>query len=181
MNPFNDERAIYTIGHSNRDLKRFQDLLKNFSIELLVDVRRWPSSRRYPHFNKDYLQNILEDDGIEYLWYGDVLGGYRRFNVDVEYMEISCFKSDGFKAYAAYITSSDTVKNILYSLYNTVVARRSVLMCSELMPYKCHRKILSDWFLIKGFKVYHIIDLDNLIEHRLSKCAYNVDGELRYK
>lgn len=69
---------VYTVGHSNRSLDEFLRLLQKYGITLIIDIRRFPKSRKYPHFNKEYLENILSDSNLKYMWLGDLLGGYRK-------------------------------------------------------------------------------------------------------
>src|SRR5262249_56688035 len=73
----NSLRTIHTIGHSTRSIDDFVALLKAHAIELVVDVRRWPASRRFPHFRREALGKALAAVGMEYLWRGD-LGGFRQ-------------------------------------------------------------------------------------------------------
>lgn len=110
-----------------------------------------------------------------------VLGGFRRFGVDVEDLGIAhCFESKGFRAYATYIVAREEVKRVLDDLAREALAKTIALMCAERYPWNCHRKILSDYFLARGFQVFHIIDEKTLLEHRLSKCAKVKNGELWY-
>jgi len=174
---------VYTIGHSNRTLEEFLEILKKLKISRVIDIRRWPTSSKFKHFNKENLERVLNDEGIDYVWLPE-LGGYRKFGIDVpeEYRNYaSCFESEGFRAYAAYITVRKDVKNYLKTLERLVQEKTSVLMCSERMYFKCHRKILADYLYARGFKVIHVVDLGRLVEHRLSRCAKIVSGELVYE
>ncbi|AOL15410.1 hypothetical protein BFU36_00175 [Sulfolobus sp. A20] len=167
---------LYTVGHSNRTLDELIELLLEYKIGLLVDVRRWPKSRKFPHFNKEN----LEKQPIEYIWLEE-LGGYRKFGKDVNDLGIAkCFQSEGFRAYATYITTSEKAKNALDNLLKLASTRNVAIMCAERLPWNCHRKIISDWFYAKGFKVIHIIDKEHIIEHKLSKCASIRDNQLIY-
>lgn len=172
---------MYTIGHSNRSFDEFISILKYYSIKIVIDVRRWPSSKKYPHFNLEYLVNNLPKFEIDYVWIED-LGGYRKFNIDVpDYGIAKCFESEGFRAYATYITKREDVKKWLKFIEEIAKACTVVLMCSEKYPWYCHRKILSDYFIAKGFKIIHIIDKNYVIEHKLSKCAKIINNELIYE
>ncbi|OYT37293.1 MAG: hypothetical protein B6U89_07560 [Desulfurococcales archaeon ex4484_58] len=171
---------VYTIGYGGRSLDELIDLLKRYNVERVVDIRRWVKSIRLPEFSGENLSRILPQYNIDYVWL-DMLGGYRRFGVDIEdYGIANCFESEGFRAYATYITRSPNVKPYLEKLARLVDEKTSVLMCREKIPWRCHRKILSDYLLAKGFKVIHIIDHDKTYIHRLSRCAIIVDGELDY-
>lgn len=171
---------VYTIGHSSRSLEEFLEALLSLGIKLLVDVRRWPSSRRYPHFNRGNLESALSRHGIKYLWVPE-LGGYRRFGVDVEDRGIAtCFESEGFRAYATYILTSPTAEEALLRLEELARGSRTAIMCSERVPWRCHRKIIADWLLSRGFRVIHIIELGRLVEHRPTRCAVVEEGRLTY-
>ncbi|QGA53705.1 DUF488 family protein [Sulfolobus sp. E5-1-F] len=170
---------LLTIGHSNRSLDEFIEILKKFNVEILIDVRRWPKSSRYPHFNKENLKTSLEENGIKYLW-KEQLGGYRKIGKDVENIDIGkCFKSEGFRAYAIYILTNEKAIETLEEIRR--INKIKVIMCAEKSPWNCHRKIISDWFLAKGDEVVHIIDRENTIKHKLTICAEIVENNLHYK
>jgi len=173
-------RVVYTVGYGGRSLEEFLDLLKSYKIRSVVDVRRWNTSQRQPEFSGESLAKALKGIGVNYYWF-PVLGGYRKFGVDVEdYKIANCFKSQGFRAYATYITMRRDVKPHLDKLVEIALTSTTALMCREKIPWLCHRKILSDYLLAKGFTVVHIISKEATVAHRLSKCATIVNGELKY-
>ncbi len=150
-------------------------------MDVLIDVRRWPKSKRYPHFNRESLEEILPSYGIEYVW-EEALGGYRRFGRDVEDQGIGrCFESEGFRAYASYMLSSGEAREALERVSRIAGEKTAIIMCAEKLPWRCHRKIISDLLLSRGYSVIHIIDLGHAVEHRLSRCAEIVRGALTYK
>jgi uncharacterized protein (DUF488 family) len=69
--------AVHTIGHSTRAIETFISMLQAHAVELITDVRRWPTSKRHPQFNREALADSLQENGIAYLWRGD-LGGFRK-------------------------------------------------------------------------------------------------------
>jgi len=171
---------VFTIGHSNRSLEKFLNILKRKGVEVLYDVRSFPTSRFVPHFSKESLSSAVEAIGIEYIWDGR-LGGYRRFGRDVKDLGIAtCFKSQGFRAYATYLTTNPLAREAVSEL--AAICRRKItaIMCKERIPWRCHRKIISDYMIAKGFRVIHIIDEGHEVIHKLSKCARIIDGELHY-
>jgi len=173
-------RVIYTIGYGGWSIQDFKKVLVKHGVVVLVDIRRWNKSRHLPEYNGLNLASTLRDIGIEYIWIPE-LGGYRKFGADVEdYGIASCFESSGFRAYATYITKRSDLKPVLNRLVELASSKTIVLMCSERVPWACHRKILADYFVAKGFKVLHILDVDKLVEHVLSKCAIVKNGELDY-
>uniref|UniRef100_A0A7C4HB55 DUF488 family protein n=2 Tax=Staphylothermus marinus TaxID=2280 RepID=A0A7C4HB55_STAMA len=173
-------KLVYTIGYGGRRIEEFIDLIKSYDIERIIDVRKWSSSRRNPVYSSYSLKRFLEENGIDYMWIPE-LGGYRRFGVDVDDIGIgSCFESEGFRAYATYITVKNSVKVFLNKLVEASCEKTSAILCCEKIPYRCHRKILSDYLVVKNFTVIHIIDYGKVIKHVLSKCAVNDNGELKY-
>ena len=144
---YRKDRTIYTIGHSNRKLADFIKLLKQYSIEFLIDVRRFPTSKKYPWFMKENLKVNLEAIGIKYIWLGKLLGGYRSGGY-LKYMETEDFK------------------NGVNTLVKLASKYRIAIMCSEKLWFKCHRKFISDILKNLGFKVIHIIDPKREYEHK---------------
>lgn len=138
---------LYTIGHSNHDLDYFLSLLKKQSIELLVDVRSAPYSKHAPHFNKQNQKNSLESNFIDYFYLGNQIGGRpsNKSYYDGEKVLYSLFEKD--KKYLDGI-------NILIRL---IKKKKTVIMCTEENPLKCHRHMLiTQTLLKKGFSIYHI-------------------------
>ncbi len=88
--------ALYTIGHSNRGIEAFLALLRSAGIELLVDVRAMPRSRRNPHFNRDALARVLLESGMAYRWMGDALGGHRLPRPDSVHLALDARDFRGF-------------------------------------------------------------------------------------
>jgi uncharacterized protein (DUF488 family) len=174
-------KVIYTIGYGGRSLSELLSVLSRFSIKAVIDIRRWTTSRRLPEYSNVSLSSTLREHGYDYYWLPE-LGGYRRFGVDVEdYGIAKCFKAEGFRAYATYITMNPAVKKHLKRLVKVASLKTSTLLCRERVPWLCHRKILADYLLVKGFTVLHIIEENKVVKHKLSKCAVNVNGELIYK
>ena len=132
---------INTIGHSTKTLEEFTDILKNFNINFLVDVRRFPSSNTYPHFNKENLQPKLKELGINYIHYPD-LGGFRK---------------EGYEKYA----ETQEFRQIIMDMLLTVNDRMPAIMCAELDPTKCHRWFISEVLEEFGYKVMHITNKDS--------------------
>ncbi|AAY80579.1 DUF488 family protein [Sulfolobus acidocaldarius] len=170
----------YTIGHSNRTISEFLNLLSAYKIEVLIDVRRWPRSKSFPHFNKENLSITLEDNGIQYIWF-ESLGGYRRFGKDIKDDGIGrCFKDDSFRAFATYILKSVDAKKALEDLLHLCSTRTVAIMCAESLPWNCHRKIISDWLYYKSVEVIHVLGKNKTISHKLTECARIENGELKY-
>jgi uncharacterized protein (DUF488 family) len=172
---------LYTIGYGGRALDDFLEIIKTYSIKAVIDVRRWNSSRKLPEYSGKNLEYALRQLDIEYHWF-PLLGGYRKFGVDVEDIGVArCFESEGFRAYATYVTLKEDVKSNLVSVESIARSKTATLLCSERMPWRCHRKILADYFLARGFTVLHILESKKVVEHQLSKCAEIVENRLVYK
>jgi len=141
--------VVYTIGHSNRTSKEFIDILKAYNIGLLVDVRRFPKSRVVEWSESSKLRKILEDEGIEYIWLGDLLGGFRE---------------GGYKAYM----ETEDYKKGLEKLVEAIKKSKKpiAIMCRERLWFKCHRRFISDSLVKMGYKVVHIIEKDRVYEHK---------------
>lgn len=173
-------RVVYTVGYGGRSFSQLLDILIGLGITRVIDVRRWGASRRFPEFSADSLAAGLADAGIQYLRIPE-LGGYRKFGEDVEDLGVAtCFESEGFRAFATYVTTRLEVRPHLERLEQLASEKVSVLLCCERLPWRCHRKILSDYLVARGFKVLHVIDPGTTIEHRPAPCAVISNGQLRY-
>jgi len=165
---------VYTIGHSNRGLDDFLELLEEHGIEVVIDVRRWPTSSKYPHFNGDRLREALRGRGVDYLWLGDVLGGYRRYSLG-ENSPNKGWSREGFRNYADYALTEEFRRG-LERILEIAEGRRVAIMCSEKFYWRCHRRIISDHLHSRGVEVLHIIDRGRLRRHRLTSFAVVRDG-----
>jgi uncharacterized protein (DUF488 family) len=165
---------VHTIGHSTRTIDAFVELLKAHGIELLVDVRRWPASRRHPHFRRETLEASLREHEIDYIWRGD-LGGFRKPSPD---SHNTAWKVGAFRAYADFMLTPE-FEQIMNEMEQRIAGRRSAFMCAEAVPWRCHRQLLADAFLVRGFSVRHIMD-DGCHEHRLPPFAMPEGTKISY-
>lgn len=168
-------KTIWTIGHSSRSFEEFTELLKNFDIELLVDVRHYPGSRKFPHFNKDFLQQQLPEIGIEYEHLVD-LGGRRKVQPD---SKNDAWRLDSFRGYADYM-ETDAFKKALEDLKNFAEKNRTAMMCSEAVWWSCHRSLISDILKVQGWEVLHIMNPKTAQEHPFTAPATVKNGKLDY-
>ena len=169
----NSPRTVHTVGHSTRTIDALIELQRAHAIELLVDVRRWPASRRYPHFNLALLAASLKASDIEYLWRGD-LGGFRKPASD---SRNTGWRVAAFRAYADFMLT-DEFDQIMKEMETIADENRIALMCAEAVPWRCHRQLLADAFLVRGWTVQHIMD-DSCREHSLPGFA-RADGTRIY-
>lgn len=167
-------KRIFTIGHSNRNAEEFVELLIKNEIGALIDVRKFPSSK-FPHFKGEYLRQILSETGIEYYWF-PTLGGYRKKIMDDS--PNKAIKSEGFRNYADFMLTFE-FKQAIEELEEVAKAKLSVIMCAEKLYWRCHRRFISDYLTMRGWRVIHILN-ERRVDHRISKEARIVDGKLIY-
>jgi uncharacterized protein (DUF488 family) len=168
--------TLWTIGHSNRPLADFLALLAPEKIEVIADVRRFPGSRRYPHFGRDVLSAALRDAGIDYIHFPD-LGG-RRTTRNASSQNAG-WRVAAFAAFADYILT-DEFANPFEELATIARHSRTAIMCAEALPWRCHRRLIADKFVAHGWTVWDIVGLGQLKEHSLPTFAKVVNGQLMY-
>jgi uncharacterized protein (DUF488 family) len=159
---------IFTIGHSNRSLEDFLSLLKQFGVRVVADIRRYPSSRKFPHFNREILRKSLGAEGIRYLWFEN-LGGRRHKAIDKDSPNVG-LESPGFRNYADHMLTEDFRAAVRELLFVTGEYPTSI-MCAERFYWKCHRRLLSDYLVAQGLTVEHILDDGKLQPHGLTEGA----------
>ncbi len=150
-------------------------MLKAFEIEALVDIRRYPGSRKYPHFNKDYLEKSLPEKEIQYLHYED-LGGRRKVKPD---SHNTAWRLDSFRGYADYM-ETDSFKKAIEKLEILAKEKRVAYMCSEAVWWSCHRSLVSDYLKNEGWNVQHIMSKTKSNEHPYTKPARIINDKLVY-
>jgi len=170
---------IYTVGHSNRSFAEFLAVLEVHKIQILVDVRSYPNSKRHPQFNQEELRLALENSDIEYHFAGRALGGMRKSELSKSSSRHTAIESEGFRAYAEHMETLLFQKGI-NQLTNLSSNAALTIMCAEKLPDQCHRFYLSDYLLFQGFEVNHIINETQVREHLLSPLARRESSELVY-
>ena len=159
---------IFTVGHSNLSFDEFASLLKEHELGLVVDIRRYPSSRKFPHFNRPILSGLLAAENIDYIWL-ESLGGRRHTEKDSKSINVG-LKSVGFRNYADYM-ATDGFRRAVGELLKTTAQSRTAVMCAEKLYWKCHRRLLSDYLTARHIKVIHILDPGKTSEHKLTQGA----------
>jgi uncharacterized protein (DUF488 family) len=157
--------TVWTIGHSTRALDDFLRLLERERIERVVDVRAFPVSRRYPHFDGESLSASLAGRRIAYR-HAPELGGRRTAPKD---SEASAWRNSGFRGYAHYMTTPAFTAAIA-ELEREASKQRSAIMCAEAVPWRCHRNLIADALVAAGDSVLHIGDAGVTV-HQLTKFA----------
>ncbi len=165
-------KDVWTIGHSTRDLASFLELLRASSIELLVDIRRFPGSRRFPHFHSADLADSLSREGIGYR-HLESLGGRRTLHLPDS--PNTAWRVPAFNAFADYM-GTPAFELGLSELIAEAEKRRATIMCSEAVPWRCHRRLISDALIVRGWTVWDIFSLGKVERHALTDFA-RVSGQ----
>lgn len=164
--------VVYTVGHSTRSAGELVELLREHGVELLVDVRRWPSSRRHPHFDRDALGATLAEAGIDYR-HQEALGGMRDPGPEKESRNDG-WRTEGFRAYADHLNTEDG-QEAVERLARTGRARTVAVMCAEAVPWRCHRQLVADALVARGLEVRHVVGPGRVEEHELREMARVLD------
>jgi uncharacterized protein (DUF488 family) len=161
--------TVWTIGHSTRALDELIGLLRENGIQRLADVRRYPGSRRYPHFSRESLSRSLADAGIEYV-HVPSLGGRREPEVD---SPNTAWRNAQFRGYADHMGTPE-FRAAIDALIGD--PRRTAVMCAEAVPWKCHRNLIADELVRRGHEVIHILGSRSTQPHALNPMA-RVEGD----
>ena len=167
--------TLWTIGHSTRSSEEFLALLTVHEISRLVDVRRYPGSRRYPHFHSDALAKSLTEVGVDYQ-HMPALGGRRTARPD---SPNDGWKNASFRGYADYMLTEE-FEEALEELMAYSTTLRTVIMCAEAVPWRCHRSMVADTFVTRGWEVVHIMGPGQIQTHRLTAFAVLQGDRLLY-
>jgi uncharacterized protein (DUF488 family) len=185
---------IWTIGHSTRGIDEFISLLKENEIKLLVDVRAFPGSKRYPHFNKDALAESLNAHGIRYEHFPE-LGGKRKSKPD---SRNTAWRNASFRGYADYMETEQFQKGVERLLFFARSDPESIrgrngrdggeavnpcaiaIMCAEAVWWRCHRSLIADYLKARGVEVLHILSANKVEPHPYTSASRIVNGELSY-
>jgi uncharacterized protein (DUF488 family) len=185
---------IWTIGHSTRMIDEFISLLKENEINLLADVRAWPGSKRYPHFNKDALAESLNAHGIRYEHFPE-LGGKRKSKPD---SRNTAWRNASFRGYADYMETEQFQKAVerllAFARSDGLGSRRNArdggeavipcavaIMCAEAVWWRCHRSLIADYLKARGLEVLHVLGANKVEPHPYTSASRIVNGELSYR
>ena len=170
-----EELTVWTVGHSTRTLDEFLELLTANDIEALADVRRFPASRKHPHFNQDALRDSLSGIGVEYVPLLE-LGGRRRPRPD---SHNTVWRNESFRGYADYM-ETEGFRAGIKRLLELARRRRTAVMCAEAVWWRCHRSLIADYLKAGGVCVRHILDGTTTEIHPYTSAARVRDGRLSY-
>jgi uncharacterized protein (DUF488 family) len=162
--------VILTIGHSTHTIQEFIAILQAHRVARLVDVRTIPRSRHNPQFNGDVLPQPLAAAGIEYV-HMQGLGGLRHARKDSPNIG---WRNASFRGYADYMQTAEFEAN-LEKLMELTRRERTAIMCAEAVPWRCHRSLIGDALLVRGFRVEDIMNAATATPHKLTPFA-KIDG-----
>ena len=162
--------TLFTVGHSTRSFEAFIDLLKAHGVTTVADVRRFPRSRKFPHFNDDELAAALPPLGLRYVPM-KALGGRRRVAKD---SVNTAWRSEGFRGYADYMQTPE-FEAAIGDLVEVASQAPTAIMCAEAVPWRCHRSLISDAMVVRDWSVLDIMSETSAPPHELTGFA-QVDG-----
>jgi len=168
--------SVWTVGHSTRSSEEFVALLTAHRIEALIDVRRYPTSRRYPWFGRETLSEQLSQAGILYLWLPQ-LGGRRQSSLS---SKNTALKNRSLRGYADHMETEEFRADI-ERVIAFAQSFRTALMCAEAVWWRCHRSLIADYLFARGIMVIHILDRKTSAEHTLTPAAKIIGGRLSYE
>lgn len=175
MKRYEQNKNIWTIGHSTRTLDEFIAMLKSFQIECVADIRSFPGSRKYPQFNNEALEISLPQYNIRYFHLKN-LGGRRKAYPD---SKNTAWRYVAFRGYADYMETGEFREGI-QQLEKIAMQQRTAFMCSEAVWWRCHRSMVSDYLKVNGWTVMHIMGIGKDEEHPYTSPARIVEGKLVY-
>lgn len=168
--------TLYTIGHSTRELSELISALQAHGIQCLYDIRAFPMSRRLPHFNRENLEKSLGQAEVIYRWEPDM--GGRRSPSKAQSPNVA-LRSDPFRSYADYMLTAKFQKAAA-RLLKTAASMSTAYMCAERVYLRCHRMLVSDYYVAQGHTVLHIDNEKPPRVHKLTAVARVRDGRLTY-
>lgn len=163
--------SVFTVGYGTRSTEELISVLKDADVDILVDVRRFPGSRRHPHFARDPLGESLPAAGIAYEWRGQALGGRRDPRPDSPNV---AWRVDAFRGYADHLASPE-FRSALRELEERSADVSQALMCAETLWWRCHRRLIADALVADGFEVIHL-GMGRDDRHKLNEAARRDDS-----
>jgi len=167
--------SLWTVGHSTRSADEFVELLLSHRIQTVADVRRFPGSRRHPHFARENLEALLRAPNIGYRWMPE-LGGRRSPRSD---SRNTGWRVAAFRGYADYMETPE-FSTALRELLSVAGQSPTAIMCAEALWWQCHRRLIADALVAAGHEVRHIRALGEAEPHLLIAPASIVNGALSY-
>lgn len=160
------EGTVFTVGHGTRPLEELVSTLREADVQRLVDVRRFPGSRRHPWFSRASLEEALPNGGIAYAWRGDTLGGRRRA-APKSASRHPAWRVDAFRAYAEHMDTEEFQRALADLEGSARRGARLAVLCSETLWWRCHRRLIADALVLHGFDVVHLLGPGKRQPHKL--------------
>ena len=168
---------ILTVGHSNRSLADFLAILQAHQIDRVLDVRRFPVSRKWPHFNAENLARSLPEAPRSVAYFGlSELGGRRRARPDSPH---KAWRVEAFRGYADFMDTPE-FEAALARVRELTRAARGALMCAEAVPWRCHRSLIADTLVARGEEVVDVLSATSTRVHELPGFARVENGRVVY-
>jgi uncharacterized protein (DUF488 family) len=161
---------VFTVGHGTRTTDELVELLRDGDVTSLVDVRRFPGSRRHPHFAREVLAESLPPLGVDYDWRGEELGGRRSRKKDGTSRH-PAWRNDAFGAYADYMDTTDFRRALERLEAEARGGARLAVMCAETLWWRCHRRLIADALALRGTEVVHLIQPGTSSPHPPNEAA----------
>jgi uncharacterized protein (DUF488 family) len=163
---------VHTIGHGTKTTEELIEMLQGADVRRLVDVRRFPGSRRHPQFSRAALERTLGAAKLDYEWRGEELGGRRAAS---ESSRHPAWRNRSFRAYADHMDTAG-FRAALEALEEVAVYELPAVMCAETLWWHCHRRLIADALLLRGTRVVHLLSPGSAQEHVLNPAARASDG-----
>ena len=167
--------TVFTIGHSTRPVDEFLDLLRSNGVAQLIDIRTIPKSRHNPQFNADALAASLRAAHIGYVHLKE-LGGLRHAKRDSVNLG---WRTASFRGFADYMQTAEFVEALERAI-QLAGEKPSALMCAEAVPWRCHRSLVADAFVVRGIRVLEIMSAAEPTEHKLTPFARVHGAQITY-
>jgi uncharacterized protein (DUF488 family) len=161
-----EHARLFTVGHSTRSLEELVEICAAHGVRAVADVRAYPASRRHPHFARAALEQTLPGHGLAYLWL-PALGGRRHRKKGAP---PSAWQVPAFAAYAEHLNTPE-FRAGWEALLAAMARAPTAVMCAEASPYKCHRRLISDWAELHGVEVTHLLDARRAERHHVTPFA----------
>ncbi|CAN5674354.1 DUF488 domain-containing protein [soil metagenome] len=157
--------TVYTVGHGTRTIEELIGILLEAGAEVVVDVRRFPGSRRHPHFARESLERSLPGAGVAYEWWGEELGGRRSPPKEAASRHAS-LRVAAFRNFADHM-DSPAFERALTRLRDRCAQTSVAIMCAETLWWRCHRRMISDALVVGGAEVVHLVAPGTSQPHKL--------------
>jgi uncharacterized protein (DUF488 family) len=165
--------TLFTIGHGARSLEELVLLLGEAAAPRLVDVRRYPGSRRHPQFGRTALEAALPSLGVTYAFRGDALGGRRSSRAGSPHCAL---REAAFRGYADHMETPEFQAALDELIAGARAGERAAVMCAETLWWQCHRRLIADAVVARGLEVVHLMAPGKTMVHELSEAARVIAG-----